>query len=324
MILRACTVQGAELQHFMYIPMMKKDSSGSTGWRYWLNLFFFGLAALGLSGLVGVIFTAYRSTLSYLHPPRRRLTGLDTPAALGIDYQEVELVTRDGIRLAAWYSPPSNGAVILIGHGLADARSAFLHAMFAENGYGVVAWDFRAHGQSGGEMTTLGYREALDVEAALDFSLEQEAVRQVGAWGGSMGGAAVIRAASNRKEIEAVVVDSAYACLEDELIWLVNYDIFTPFIRFFAERQTGLKISDLCPEREIERISPRPVLIIHGEADPVIPVSASERLFEAAGEPRFLWTEPAVGHVGMRSTYPEIYEDRVVGFFDDHLLNDSH
>lgn len=302
---------------------MAKNSSETTRWRYWLNLLIFGLAALLLTGLAGVIVTAYQSTQSYLHPPRRQLTGLDTPAALGIDYQEVDLVTRDGIKLAAWYSPPSNGAVILIGHGLADARSALLYAMFAENGYGVLAWDFRAHGESRGDLSTLGYKEALDVEAALDFSLDQEAVRQVGAWGGSMGGAAVIRAASGRNEIEAVVVDSAYACLEDELIWLANYDIVTPFIRFFAERQTGLKIRDICPERQIGQISPRPVLIIHGEEDPVIPVNAAERLFEAAGEPRFLWTEAAVGHVGMRSTYPEIYEQRVVGFFDDHLLNNT-
>ncbi len=302
---------------------MAVNSSKKFGRRYWLNLALFGLAVLGLAGLAGVIFTAYQSTQSYLHPPRRQLTSLDTPAAFGIEYENIKLVTRDGVQLAAWYTPPSNGVVILVGHGLADARPAALYAMFADEGYGVLAWDFRAHGESGGEMSTLGYKEALDVEAALDFSLEQEGVRHIGAWGGSMGGAAVIKAASERAEIQAVAVDSVYACLEDELVWLVNYDIFTPFIRYFAERQTGLKMRELCPEKQIGQISPRPVLIIHGEADPVIPVTAAERLFKAAGEPRALWTEAGVVHVGMRGTYPEIYQERVVGFFDEHLLGAS-
>jgi pimeloyl-ACP methyl ester carboxylesterase len=94
-------------------------------------------------------------------------------------------------------------------------------------GYGVLAWDFRAHGDSGGDMSTLGYYEQLDAEAALDYALAQEGVEHVGAWGGSMGAATVILTAAKRVEIEAVVADSAYPTLEDVL--KVNFPLISWF-----------------------------------------------------------------------------------------------
>jgi fermentation-respiration switch protein FrsA (DUF1100 family) len=76
----------------------------------------------------------------------------------------------------------------------------------------------------------------------------------------------------------------------------------------------------LRPVDRIGEISPRPVLIIQGEADSMIPADSALRLYEAAGEPRFLWTEEGVSHVGMYSAHPEMYEEQVIGFFNEYLL----
>ncbi len=46
----------------------------------------------------------------------------------------------------------------------------------------------------------------------------------------------------------------------------------------------------------------------------------AQKLYEAAGDPRYLWTEAGVNHVGLYSMYPEMYEERVVSFFDAYLL----
>ena len=192
--------------------------------------------------------------------------------------------------------------------------------MYAQNEYGVLAWDFRAHGESGGEMSTLGYYEALDVEAALDFVLQEEGVEHIGAWGGSMGGVAVLEASSRRVEIEAVVVDSAFSTLEDEVRLAVTKKAFLPFIRFFAEKETGIDLDLLRPVDRIGDLSPRPVMIIQGETDSMIPADSAQRLYEAAGDPKYLWTEAGVNHVGMQSTHPEKYEDKVIGFFNEYLL----
>jgi fermentation-respiration switch protein FrsA (DUF1100 family) len=60
-------------------------------------------------------------------------------------------------------------------------------------------------------------------------------------------------------------------------------------------------------------------MIIQGEADRAIPQDSAWRLYEASGEPRYLWTEPGVDHVGMFWAFPEEYEQRVVGFFGEVL-----
>ena len=291
------------------------------GWRYWFNLLIFGLSSFSIVVVMAIAQASYRSAASYMHPQRRQRPDSETPELYGIRYEDVRLVANDGIELAAWYIPPENGALILVAHGYGDTRSASWFALFAQNGYGVLAWDFRAHGESEGDLCTLGYYEALDVEAALEFGMQQPGVEHIGAWGGSMGGVAVIEASSRREEIEAVAVDSAFPTLEDELGMAVRSGVFRPFIRLFAEMETRLDMDMLRPVERIGEISPRPVMIIQGEADGAIPEDSAKRLYESAGEPRYLWTEAGVGHVGMFGAYPEEYEERVVGFFDELLLH---
>ncbi len=293
------------------------------GWRYWFNLFSFGLIVLCGLFIGSIAFASFNSTSRYLHPQRNQLLDNKTPDVYGIDYENIQLVTVDGIELAAWYTPPVNGALILVAHGHGDKRSVDQYVLYARNGYGVLAWDFRAHGDSGGELSTLGYYEALDVEAALEYALRQAGVEHIGAWGSSMGGVAVLELASRRLEIEAVIVDSAFPTLEDELRWAVSSRIFLPFIRFFAEKETGVKVEMLRPVDRIRAISPRPVMIIQGEADGMIPADSAKRLYDASGDPRYLWTEAGVNHVGMYPMYPIKYEERVVGFFDEYLLQRS-
>jgi len=290
-------------------------------WRYWRNLLLFGvgLLAVGLGGSIARL--AHQSAMNLLQPARSVRQISDTPARLGVRYQEITLTTADGLELAGWYTPASNGAVILVAHGYGGARQAEKHAFFAQSGFGTVTWDFRAHGESEGEVCTMGYQEAMDVEAALDFALSQPDLDMVGALGESMGAAAIIQAAARRPEIAAMVADSSFAALEEEIEIVVPQAILRPLIRFFAEREAGLDIGDLRPIERIGEISPRPVFIIQGMADSAIPADSAQRLYDAAGEPRRLWIEPGVEHMGVQNARPAEYERRVIEFFTAALLS---
>jgi fermentation-respiration switch protein FrsA (DUF1100 family) len=290
--------------------------------RYWLNLLGAALAALLLFGLGGSVWFSHRQAYNYLHPPRQDAPSGGELAQRGLAWQDVELFTADGLRLAAWYTPPQNGALILVAHGYGDRRSETFYALFAEHGYGVLAWDFRAHGASQGDLSTLGYYETRDVEAALDFALAQPGVEHIGGWGGSMGAVTMIRAAAQRPEIEALVADSPFPSLEDELDWRVPYPLLNPLIRFFTERETGLRLDMVRPLDDISRISPRPVFLIQGLGDRMVPPDSAQRLYDAAGEPRQLWTEAGVPHLGMVAYYREQYTRRVIEFFDTYLLDE--
>lgn len=288
--------------------------------RYWRNLSLFGFSVLALLLVGGVLHLARQKAFEYVHPERQFHSIDDTPASQGIPYEEVVLITSDGLALHAWYTPPQNNVVVLVAHAHNGLRPTDMHSLFARHGYGVVSWDFRAHGESEGEVCSLGYYEVLDLEAALDFALSQPEVERVAAWGGSMGGAGVIMAAALRPEIEAVITDSAFAALEEELIKMIRLKWMRPLIRFFAERETGVSIGDVRPVDVIGQISPRPVFIIQGQSDLMVPVTAGERLYDAAGDPRTLWSEEDVGHMSMISAYPEEYEDRIIEFLDGALL----
>src|SRR5688500_14783258 len=156
-----------------------------------------------------ITLTGFVEVNNALHPPRIIPPG-NTLRKYKIEYQSIDLITDDRIRLSAWYTPPKNGAVILLAHGYGDNRPEWVHALLAKKKYGVLAWDARAHGESEGNISTIGYLEVLDVKAALDYVLAQTDVEHIGAWGGSMGGATIIRAAAQFPQIEAVFIDSSF------------------------------------------------------------------------------------------------------------------
>jgi dipeptidyl aminopeptidase/acylaminoacyl peptidase len=292
----------------------------SPGWGYWLRLLLATILSLLVVFTLMVIWISYRQTMDYLHPPRQTASG----ALLrenGVEFQEVELTTEDNVKLSAWYTPPKNGAVILVAHGYGAARTEHYHALFASHGYGVIAWDFRAHGKSAGDFSSLGYYEVLDAKAALDFALAQPGVEHIGAWGGSMGAVTMIRAAAQYPEIEALVADSPFVTLEEEMDLRVPIPSMRSLIRFFAERKSGLTIDLVRPVEEIARISPRPVFLIQGMGDGMIPLDSAQRLYDAAGEPRQLWTEEEVPHLNMYAFYKTRYTKRVIKFFDEYLLS---
>ena len=290
-------------------------------WQYWARLALVTLFFLFVASTVTLTWVSYQQTVDYLHPARQTPSG-ELLRANRIPFQEIELTTQDNLKLSAWYTPPhaSHGAVILIAHGYGDKRTEHYHALFASHGYGVVSWDFRAHGQSEGDFSSLGYYEVLDAKAALDFALAQPGVEHVGAWGGSMGAVTMIRATAQYPEIEALVADSPFPTLKEEMDLRVPFPIMRSLIRFFAERASGVTVDAVQPVDDIARISPRPVFLIQGMGDGMVPLDSAQRLYDAAGEPRQLWTEKDVPHLNMYAFYKTRYTKRVIKFFDEYLL----
>ena len=254
-----------------------------------------------------------------LHPPRIIPPG-NTLRKYKIPYQNVDLITEDGIRLSAWYTPPRNGAVILLAHGYGDNRPEWIHELLAKKGYGVLAWDARAHGESDGKISTIGYLEVLDVKAALRYVLTQPDVKHIGAWGGSMGGATLIRAAADFPEIEALFIDSSFASLDEEFNYLVPYPVINPLAKAITKIETGISIAEVNPLNDIGRISPRAVYIVQGGEDTVAPPDSGERLFNAAHEPRFLWVDENAPHLMIYLDNPRKYQRRLIDFFNEWLL----
>ena len=259
----------------------------------------------------------------------RRSEFRDQPANWGLpNGEEITLQARDGIGLHAWlFTAPDTASSIVVCHGHGGNKHTLLPAArFLFPRYNVLALDSRGHGDSGGQRTTIGYEERMDVRAAVD-ELARRGLGPVGIMGTSMGAAVAILAAAEDMRLAAIVSDSPYARLR----WAVaeaargrGYPCpIAPIVAFAACQVTALRLgypmSAFDPLHVVHRIAPRRLLLIHGQNDELLNVRHSRLLYERAGEPKELWVLSGLAHCqGLECVY-EAYRDRVLDFFAQAL-----
>ncbi|KAG5508728.1 hypothetical protein JKF63_05226 [Porcisia hertigi] len=261
----------------------------------------------------------------------------------GLDYEDVEFPSTERYTLRGWYVPPPQErampmGIVLVHGGGRDRRSWERHVPFLHNaGYGCLLFDFREHGLSSGKMRgfTFGIKERFDVIAACDLMQSKYGYKRICAMGTSVGGASVIMAAAIDKNIDVVIAENAIttsATLLDQQ--MVNFfggyfaqrwysvGLFRLFRRcatFWLNWRIGNTPSKHCQALHcISKISPRPILLMHGLNDTLVPVRHSEILFETALEPKELYLCDAAFHCGLYNTRPEEYEATVLEFLEKH------
>lgn len=288
--------------------------------RYYRNLLLFAILALAIAFYVVIpISDAYRR----MHPARYPI-GSVSPADLGLSYTDVTLATQDGLTLNGWYVPSSNRAAVILVHAFNGNRTGTLYhaALLAEHGYGVLLYDTRAQGESEGDLYAFGWDAHWDVLAALDYLQQRPEVDpgRIGVLGLSAGAGIALRAAAETPEISAVVAEgSGWPTFKD---WIAATrpasKIWTPGVWMtykIAEVSSG--IWNPTPLwQEIPRIAPTPILLIVAGDDRLF----GQACFEAANEPKALWDRDEPGHIDALFTHPDEYEQRVVSFFDQALL----
>ncbi|HNT34990.1 MAG TPA: alpha/beta fold hydrolase [bacterium] len=177
----------------------------------------------GLFSAVCVILgVAYYSSKQITIPCRGCPQG--DPGDLGLPFENVQFTTEDGLTLEGWYIPAkssesSSQRVVIVCHGQMAIRWDCLDYVpfLREAGYGVLLFDFRAHGTSEGDICTIGFLERLDVKAAVQFMLHHSQPEWIGILGLSMGGSAAILAAVDLPAINAVVADCPFATFTDAI-----------------------------------------------------------------------------------------------------------
>ncbi len=236
----------------------------------------------------------------------------------------------DGVRLSGWWfqSPQAAAAVVVChGHGGNKMTSLWLATGLFPR-FSVLLLDLRGHGDSEGDRTSVGYLERLDVVGAVHWVREQAGPIPIGLLGISMGAAAVILAAAECREVAAVVADSPFARLRTPVRFAIaarGYPrALAPVLAWAVELVAGWRLgmrhrTRLDPIDVVAGIAPRPLLLIHGQADELIPVEESHALWHLAGEPKEQWVLPEVGHARVADVEPRAYADRVAGFFERFL-----
>jgi hypothetical protein len=295
--------------------------------RYCRNLIVFAgsvilTAALGL--YFGVPIWQVRSAMQ---PPRHSIT--ISPADLGLDYIDVTLSTKDDLTLHGWYIPSTNRAAVILVHAFNGNRTGTIyHAeLLAKHGYGALLYDTRSEGESEGDLNALGWEDHLDVFAALDYLQQRPEVEpeRIGVLGLSAGAKTALYAVTQTDEIAAVVAEGTrWRTFEDLLIYDAEPDdyIWLPpmWLAYkYAEVASGIR-NPTPLSQAVSHTSSTPLLLIAAEGE----LATSQAYFDAADEPKTLWVRDEPGHqIDALFDQPEEYEHRVIGFFDQALLQDN-
>jgi fermentation-respiration switch protein FrsA (DUF1100 family) len=169
---------------------------------------------------------------------------------------------------------------------------------------GVLTFDFRGHGRSGG-LSTLGDLEINDLEVVVAYAREL-GYRRIATVGFSMGASVVLRHAGLIGGLDAVVSVSGpgrWYYRGTEPMRRVHYAVEHRIGRFFTRQwlktrisPEGWKLVPVPPAEAAAQISPVPLLIVHGDNDHYFPPEHARQLYTAAREPKELWLLPGMGH----------------------------
>lgn len=265
------------------------------------------------------------------HPPKYPLH--IPPSEYRADYEAVSFLSEDGITLKGWFVKPAHShkpsPAIIICHGVGANKSDFteLAVSLSRRGYFVLLFDFRAHGESSGSRTSLGFHEQKDIVAALGFLKARSEIntKRIGIYGFSMGGSTAILTAAKTGAFSAIVVDSAFTSLRDQARDAITGFYHLPAFPFLSLSILGYelyfqtRVDNISPVSVISKISPAPILIIAGEGDRLIPAENGRKLYAAAREPKELWLIPGADHGATLAAAGSEYEKKVGEFFDKSL-----
>lgn len=249
--------------------------------RRWLTILGSAVVALYVV-IVGVLFFFQRDMM--YRPDSIKRVPPSYYAMLG-GVQEVELKTKDGLKVYAWYTPAPPGrptVAIFHGNGGSLRSQRYRLAYFRDAGMGVMLLAYRGYAGSDGWPSEGGLYT--DARAALDWLNGQSiADKNIVLYGESLGTGIATKMATER-QVAAVVLESPY----------------TSTVDVAAARFPWVPVGWLMSDRydSLSRIAEvkAPVLIMHGDADEVIPQAFGKTLFDAAHEPKEGYWPQGAGH----------------------------
>jgi fermentation-respiration switch protein FrsA (DUF1100 family) len=217
------------------------------------------------------------------------------------------LVTEDGVPIDAIHLPGKKDLAIVVAHGFTlswQRPNVWRIANRFNRMAGVLSFDFRGHGRSGG-LSTLGDREIKDLDVVVRWAREL-GYQRVAVVGFSMGASVVLRHAGLVGRVDAVVSVSGpgrWYYRDTEPMRRVHFAVEHRLGRFVTRRwlktrisPEGWKLVPVPPAEAAAQVSPVPLLIVHGEKDHYFPPEHARQLYMAAREPKDLWLIPDMGH----------------------------
>ena len=287
------------------------------------------LICLAASAL-GLVWLCAYTAKKVLHPVSKRKALYLWPDEYKMPYDNVYFTTEDKVNIKGWFIPYDGAEkTIILMHGWGMNRSDILKNTYFlhDLGFNLLYFDFRALGESGGKVSSIGYLETRDVRAAIKYLKETrpESCKKIGLYGLSMGAMVAICEGASNPQISCVAAEASYYSFRrvvSRWAW-VHHKVpsfpIIPIVLHYIRRDLHVNPERYSPKYNIGKIAPRPVFIIHGRYDSIVPAAQAKLLFKRAGDPKEIWLVPGAKHNKCAEVGGFEYKQRLSDFFRRYL-----
>ncbi len=245
-----------------------------------------------------------------------------------VSAEKLSVTTEDGYRLKAVSFAPEEDSSrwVLLLHGYTGWKEELypIACQYARRGYHVLVPDMRCSGESEGDFIGMGWTDRLDNRLWLSEILSRDEHAQIVIHGQSMGAACALMMAGEElpAQVRAIVSDCAYTdayrmFAKQMADWfsLPSFPILDS-MNLMLQLRGGYDLKEASALSAVKKTS-LPVLIIHGEADDMVPVSMAYELYDAAAGEKELLIIPGAGHAQAMDKNPQLYYDTVFDFLEN-------
>lgn len=239
------------------------------------------------------------------------------------DKTTLEMTAYDGLKLQAQFIENNTDKFVILVHGFRNTGEDMgkYAKMYDDMGFNVLLPDARGHGKSAGDYIGYGWHDRLDIMDWIDLMIKKHGANQIILDGNSMGAATVLMTSGEKlpPQVKGIVADSAYSGVKAELTHQLKYIYHLPAFplldvtSLITKFRAGYTFGEASTVEQVKK-NKLPLLIIHGDADDLVPTKMGHEIYKSAGGDKELWIVPDAGHTKAFDNNTEEYEKRIKGF----------
>lgn len=259
-------------------------------------------------------------------------TGVDNPRPVNTKtparpYKTI--VINSNVKIECWYIPADKEAkgTVLLFHGYTGNKSALIERSetFLQQGYNCLLVDFMGSGGSGGNSTTIGYKEAQEVKDCYDY-VKRSVGGNICLYGSSMGAVAIMKAINDYKiRPAAIIIECPFGtmyetvCARFRALHVPTFPLAAELV-FWGGVENDFSGFSFSPVNYAKTIS-CPTLLQYGEKDDRVTRKEIDAIFANLQCPKKLVTYPLAGHDNSLQKYPDEWGLNVISFLDSNSIS---